>query len=205
MNRNLKTLAAAAAALSAQAAVATPVPVFKDSFLVGVENLLVGDTAYDVAWMLSTCADSFGATFCADVNSQFPFTQTEALVATTALNDFMSTMDKTLLPGYNPSTGNTLTFVVTPFAIIPRGITVGGRFIRQGESVRGYATGSLNQTNIRDVAINTLSVNTYATYTPHVPPPPVPEPSTWLLMGLGLGALGLAARQRKASTTAEPA
>jgi hypothetical protein len=204
LQRRFATLAAAAAALSSQAALAVPTAVFTDGRLTGVRDLETSVGTFDVDWKVGTCAAVYGNDLCTTVGTPFDFDQAEALAATTALDDFLTTQDETLLPGYNPATGNTLTFVATPYAIVPHEFRVGPLTRVDGEAIRYYYTSG----STRDGVVSSSSSRTkpgssgtftFATYTlSAVPPSAVPEPATWLMMGLGLAVVGVAGRRRLA-------
>jgi hypothetical protein len=204
LQRRFATLAAAAAALSSQAALAVPTAVFTDGRLTGVRDLETSVGTFDVDWKLGTCADVYGNDLCTTVGNPFDFDQAEALAAATALDDFLATQDESLLPGYNPATGNSMTFVATPYAIVPYELRIGPVIRRDGESIASYLTSGLT----RDDYVWSSSTrtkpgssgrSTFATYTPSVvPPSAVPEPAAWLMMGLGLAVVGVAGRRRPA-------
>lgn len=206
MHRRFATLAAAAAALSTQPVTATPIPRFTNGLLTGVSNLETSLGAYDVEWRLATCVDVYGADACAfSTSTGFQFSKAEALEVTKGLNSFLSTMDKTLLPGYKPSTGNSLTFVATPFEAVEMFQRIGPLLRKNGEGVRYHSTNLLGNDHDGGLATNIFTARTlptpaavnFATFTPYTAPASaVPEPSSWWLIGLGLGALGVASRKR---------
>jgi hypothetical protein len=198
--RKLALALAATAALSI-AAPAQAVVLLADAagHLTGATGILIGGSSYDVTFLDGTCVALFGG---CDASSDFEFqTLVDANAASQAL------LDQVLLNGAVPYDGayyltvgcspnsNNLCVILTPYSL-------GFDTLHRPVFLASVAVNTSGTTSdFTDTAFGTLNfdsgdtpIYTWARFTPSAGG--VPEPSTWAMMLLGFGAIGLAMRRR---------
>jgi hypothetical protein len=209
MYRIVRSAVAAFAIAASVPATAATLLVDGGGKLVGATDVFVLGTAYNVSFVDGTCAALFGG---CDDSSDFVFTsEIPALFAAQALElqvffdapggPFFDS-DYTLTSGCGPDPSNG---VLSCDVLIPFALSVNPAFVQTATFFNGGvrpdetspATGELIS---YDTANDAFQV--YARFT--LPTGSVPEPSTWAMMLLGFGAIGLSIRhvRRKVPATA---
>lgn len=199
----IKLLAAGLLAGGASAATAATL-IIDNGILTGATGINVGGTLYNVSFVDGTCANIYGG--CNAVSDFDFFTAASANVAAQAL------LDQVFLDG---SAGNfdSISSLVRGCgttncnAVIPYAIGTGtyaGTFI--GLGARNYNAGSgTDSVDVAGFSINAdLTTSGSGVFTRFSLSPSVsgvPEPSTWAMMQMGFGAMGISLRRRKRSTS----
>jgi hypothetical protein len=201
MNRFFAATVALGVTLAAPAHAATQI-VNGSGQLTGATGVTVNGTSYDVEFVDGTCAALFGG--CDNV-SDFVFqNEADATAAIQALLDQVFTdgpagqfdSDYSLTLGCDTNTTGGCTAMI-PSETQPQYSSVTGR---GGDNTDG--SDYILWTGLglaRDTGSDPFWV--WARFTPSTAPPAnpsVPEPSTWAMMLLGFGAIGFAARRRRA-------
>jgi hypothetical protein len=191
--RKLSVALAAFAALSF-AAPATAATLQTSGFtLTGATGVDVNGTSYDVAFLDGTCTSVFDG---CDSNSDFAFTNPgDATAAAQAL------LDQVFVDGL-PGTFDTVPFLTNGCsdllictAWIPYSVSGTGVDLMTASNSNGADFVLAGVTDPSGDTSQSPSL-VWAIFTPSVAVG-VPEPSTWAMMLLGFGAIGLAARRRR--------
>jgi hypothetical protein len=192
--------AALAIALASPAAAATQI-VNGSRQLTGATGVIVNGTSYDVEFVDGTCAALFGG---CDSVSDFTFqSQTDAsaaaysLVHQVFLNTTAGQFDS--VPSLILGCGDT--FTGSCGAVIPYGLSDAAPFAEEAYNCREDLFFCADNVKFNNNLALTNDLTIYpdlvwARFTPSAAA--VPEPSTWAMMLLGFGAIGFAARWRRA-------
>jgi opacity protein-like surface antigen len=200
MKRFLAGAAALAAVLASPAAAATLITNGSGQ-LTGATGVSVNGASYDVEFVEGTCAALFGG---CDSISDFPFqNEADATTAMQALLDQVFTdgpvgqfnSDYSMTLGCDTNTTGGCTAMI-PLELQFSSLTGRGAYNTDGSDYIIWT--GLSSTY--DTSLDNFWV--WARFTPSLAAPPdpsaVPEPSTWAMMLLGFGAIGFAARRRRA-------
>jgi hypothetical protein len=193
MRKSLTTSAAAIALLFAAPAPAANLLIDISGKLAGATGVDVGGTLYDVAFVDSTCISIFDG---CDSNSDFDFsTQAAADLAGQAL------LDQVFLGIYDDQPELTLgcsdedfCSVFIPYELTALGDAHNSSTVANGDETLTDNVGTGGATRVVNFAA--FSFSTYATFTPSG----VPEPSTWLMMLLGFGGIGVMFRLNRSTS-----
>jgi hypothetical protein len=196
--RGFVTSAAALAIALASPGVAATQIVNGSGQLTGATGVIVNGTSYDVQFVDGTCAALFGG---CDSNSDFAFNSYDATIAAQAL------LDQVFVDGpagnfdSDPSLTLGCDFSTLCYVDIPWGYDASQNIVA--------ITRAINTNNFDSVGSwsfdsryppNTSGgpQDVFARFTLSPVTPAVPEPSTWAMMLIGFGAIGFAARRRRA-------
>jgi hypothetical protein len=192
MNRILAVAAAVAVAVASPAGAAVLL-VNGGGQLTGATGVNVGGSAYDVSFVEGSCAGLFGG---CDAASDFTFTSfADASAAAQAL------LDQVLIDGgagqfdtdYAATFGCATNNALTCAALIP--YATNGVSASVAQALNTPTTDSSNVGANPAITFDTSGFPQYV-YARFTAAAAVPEPSSWALMLLGFGAIGLAVRRK---------
>jgi hypothetical protein len=188
MNRFTAAFTALAAIWASPAAAATQV--FVGGELAGATGVTVGGTTYDVEFVEGTCAGLFGACDNASVNFAF-----QNLTDATAAGDALFAQVITGAVDTDPSLTLGCSSATLCGMLIPYAVQAG---IFSAYSANNGSAANTNGGTVTGAAstFNTASQSAFV-WARFTPVTAVPEPSSWALMLLGFGGMGLAVRRRK--------
>jgi PEP-CTERM motif-containing protein len=195
MNRLLGTLMVLAAAGASPAAAATQV--FVGGELAGANGVTVGGATYNVEFVEGTCAGVFGG--CDNASVDFTF---QNLTDATAAGDALFAQVITGTVDTDPSltlgcSSSTLCGMLIPYALGGAPVMFSAYAANNG-AVANFNGGTVGGTPASfDTTIQSAFV--WARFTPVTA---VPEPSSWAMILLGFGGLGLAMRRRRVAALA---
>ena len=195
MNRFNAAVTALAAICASPAVAATQV--FVSGELAGANGVTVGGATYNVEFVEGTCAAVFGA--CDNAGVDFAF---QNLADATAAGDALFAQVITGSVDTDPSltlgcSSAALCGMLIPYALVGAPVTFNAYSANNG-AVANFNGGTVSGAPASfDTTIQSAFV--WARFTPVTA---VPEPSSWALMLLGFGGMGLAVRRRKAAAVA---
>lgn len=181
MHKTMAILGAGALALAAPVSAATLVT-DTNGQLIGATGVMVDGTSYDVSFEEGTCPVLFSG---CDGTTDFAFdTMAGADLAAAALLSqvFVGVYD--LDPALTIGCTNT----ATCGALVPYAILVDDVILRSAVNFAGAGGVTAGTTLSRGFDTTQSSNGVFAVFSKSVPA--VPEPASWLMMILGLGALG---------------
>jgi len=191
MHKLALTLAAIAAALLAAPAIAATQIIDGSGHLTGATGVTVGGATYSVEFVDGTCAALFSG---CDSASDFTF-QTGADADAAALALLAQVLTGAFDTDYTLTSGCSANSSELCLIVIPYELRLGdfdARLALNDNSLADPGTAGLSSSPTTfDTATNPAFV--FARFTPTA----VPEPSTWAMMLLGFGGIGLAIRRRK--------
>ena len=195
-----KYLALAAAALFASAPASAAVQIVDNGILTGATGVLVNGVSYDVSFLDGECSSVFSG---CDAISDFAFGGTDGMAAATSLIDQVFFDSALGSFDSNPALTRGCSGVSLCNAFIPTSFIVSGV---SGRAVANYPGGQGNLTPIFSFSGPTLDTSflagvTWARFTLSQGVAAVPEPSTWSMMLLGFGGMGVALRRNRRRNT----
>lgn len=197
----IKFAGAVLLAASASATPAATLIVDGNGILTGATGVDVAGTLYDVAFLVGSCASVFSG---CDSTSDFAFNGNSSTAAIAA----QSLIDQVFLGIYDTNSALTQGCTSTSecLTFIPASISGSGYYasVFGVYAVNRSGSGSdsvsdpvpTNLTNPNYDFANTTNI-TWGRFTPSAIISAVPEPSTWAMMLVGFGAMGVALRRRR--------